>query len=383
MSDFRRACVIHQPQFFQNDVYKNIKTRNDKSKPKRPPTIVNNKRYHANLLYNQWSKNEKKTIISRRLGISYEQTIHARVDNETRRTFNKHMYKKKLFNFSLCRSNNTHVSKAQKTCFERAKRRIFNSKEHNPQNRRHHRLITSQRYRFLYTASQSINKPIKHLQYTHGWDLSNYKFRIPLSKCSLPQRSLVIEDVSFMNPTLTVDPYNPIPVIPFPEKFNKIIPKDPIYNKQGVYIFPGSREWFTYMHDLHKNLPPPLTKAQKRAKRLRDEAIQRDIQAHDDAIYHGTSFNRISRRIAAKDALTKINLQFDEMMKEYIELYFKYDDMRNKNHYHTKMVECAYNSSGRRERYDWYLNTCSRLPTGASNDTSDDTIKLEKRHKKH
>ncbi|CAB4474489.1 unnamed protein product [Rhizophagus irregularis] len=97
-----------------------------------------------------------------------------------------------------------------------------------------------------------------------------------------------------MNPTLTVERYNPIPDIPFPEKFNKIIPKDPIYNKQGVYISPGSREWFTYMHDLHKNLPPPLTKAQKRAKRLRDEAIQWDNQARDDAIYHGTSFNRIS-----------------------------------------------------------------------------------------
>ncbi|CAB4401880.1 unnamed protein product [Rhizophagus irregularis] len=227
MSDFRRACVIHQPQFFKNDVYKNIKTRNDKLKTKRPPTIVNNKRYHANLLFNQWNKNEKKTIISRRLGISYEQTIHARVDNGTRRTLNKHI------------------------------------KEHNPQTRRHHRMITSQRYRFLYTASQSINKPIKHLQYTHGWDPLKYQFRTPLSKYSLPQRLLVIEDVSFMNPTLTVEPYNPIPDIPFPEKFNKIIPKNPIYNKQ----------------------------AQKRAKRLRDEAIQRDIKARDDAIYHGTSFN--------------------------------------------------------------------------------------------
>ncbi|CAB5201769.1 unnamed protein product [Rhizophagus irregularis] len=273
MSDFRRACVIHQPQFFKNDVYKNIKIHNDKLKTKRPPTIVNNKRYHANLLFNQWNKNEKKTIISRRLGISYEQTIHARVDNGTRRTLNKHMYKKKLSNFSLCRSNNTHVNKAQETRFERSKRRIFNSKEHNPQNRRHHRLITSQRYRF----------------YTRP-----HKFRTPLSKYSLPQRSLVIEDISFMNPTLTVERYNPIPDIPFPEKFNKIIPKDPIYNKQGVYISPGSREWFTYMHDLHKNLPPPLTKAQKRAKRLRDEAIQWDNQARDDAIYHGTSFNRIS-----------------------------------------------------------------------------------------
>ncbi|CAB4478732.1 unnamed protein product [Rhizophagus irregularis] len=185
-----------------------------------------------------------------------------------------------------------------------------------------------------------------------------------------------------MNPTLTVERYNPIPDIPFPEKFNKIIPKDPIYNKQGVYISPGSREWFTYMHDLHKNLPPPLTKAQKRAKRLRDEAIQWDNQARDDAIYHGTSFNRISRRIAAKEVLTRITFRFDEVMKEYIEHYFEYDDMNNKNHYHNEMVKLAYNSSGRRERHDMYLINFSRLPTGALNDTSDDTIELEKRPKK-
>ncbi|PKK61602.1 hypothetical protein RhiirC2_791571 [Rhizophagus irregularis] len=239
MSDFRCACVIHQPQFFKNDVYKNIKSRNDKLKTTRPPTIVNNKRYHANLLFNQWNKNEKKTIISQRMGISYEQTIHARVDNGTRRTFNKHI-------------------------------RIFNSKEHNPQNCRHHRLITSQRYRFLYTASQT----------------------------------------------------------------------------------------------------------QKRAKRL-------DDQAHNDAIYHGTSFNRISRRIAAKDVLTKITLQFDELMKVYIEYYFKNDKMKDKNRYHRKMVDCAYNSSGRREFYDYYIDKYSRVPTGALNDTSDDTIELKKRPKKH
>ncbi|CAB5361691.1 unnamed protein product [Rhizophagus irregularis] len=121
---------------------------------------------------------------------------------------------------------------------------------------------------------------------------------------------------------------------------------------------------------------------QKRAKRLWDEAIQWDNQARDDAIYHGTSFNRISRRIEAKEALTGITLRFDEMMKEYIEHYFEYDDINNKNHYHNEMVKCAYNSSGRRERYDLELKNFSRLPTGALNDTSDDTIELKKRPKK-
>ncbi|PKB94283.1 hypothetical protein RhiirA5_439146 [Rhizophagus irregularis] len=144
MSDFRRACVIHQPLFFKNDAYKNIKPR--KIKLNAPPRIrnINHKTYHANLLYDRWRKNEKNIVISCRLEISFEQTLHARMDNNTRKTFNKHMYKKKLSNFSLCRSENTHVNKAQKVRFERTKRRIFNSKEHNPYNQKHHRLITAQ-----------------------------------------------------------------------------------------------------------------------------------------------------------------------------------------------------------------------------------------------
>ncbi|CAB4375502.1 unnamed protein product [Rhizophagus irregularis] len=201
------------------------------------------------------------------------------------------MYKKKLSNFSVCRSDNTHVNKAQKICFERAKRRVFNCKEHNPHNRKRHRLITAQRFRFLYTSLQIINKPIKHLQYTHGWDQSKYNFQTPLHSNYLPPPTVLSEDVSFMNPVLTVQPYNPIPDLFFPAKYKNIIPKDPIYNEQGVFIIPGSREWFTYMHNLHINLPPPLTKAEKCALKRRKEHIETINRRHEAARFHGTSFN--------------------------------------------------------------------------------------------
>ncbi|PKY57644.1 hypothetical protein RhiirA4_478839 [Rhizophagus irregularis] len=350
MSDFRRACVIHQPQFFKHNTFQNTK----KSKTKGKNKIINNKINHANLLYSRWRKSEKKTIFSRRLGISFEQSIYARTDNGTRRTFNKHMYKKKLYNFSLCRSNNIGTNKAQEIRFERAKKRVFNSKEHNPRNRRYHRLITAQRYRFLYTPSQSINKPIKHLQYSRGWRQSNYEFRTPLLSNFLPRRDALSEDVSFMNLVLTVEPYNPIPDKFFPERYRNIIPKDPIYSEQD----------------------------QKRAKRLREDLIKEERQAREEAKYHGTSYHRINRRKAVIFNYTCMNTQFDDTMKEYIEYYNTYDDLKNKNHYHSKMVDLGYNVPRGKAFHDRYIKNFYPLPPGAPDDTSDDTYELEKRPRK-
>ncbi|PKC55905.1 hypothetical protein RhiirA1_474831 [Rhizophagus irregularis] len=377
MSDFRRACVIHQPLFFKNDAYKNIKPRKNKSNA--PPRIrnINHKTYHANLLYDRWRKNEKKIVISRRLGISFEQTLHARMDNNTRKTFNRHMYKKKLSNFSLCRSDNTHVNKAQQIHFERSKRRVFNSKEHNPYNRKHHRLITAQRYRFLYTPLQSINKPIKHLQYTHGWDQSKYNFQTPLRSNYLPPPTVLSEDVSFINPVLTVAPYNPIPDMFFPAKYKNIIPKDPIYNEQGAFIIPGSREWFTYMHNIHINLPPPLTKGQKRAIKQRERNIMLNKKHCEDAKFHGTSFNRFNRRRVAIKSLTDLTNTFDSTMKDLVNYYQTIEDPYLRSCFHSSMVNQASRISDRTQKHRNNIRS-SAIPSGTSEDTSDATVELEK-----
>ncbi|PKB95270.1 hypothetical protein RhiirA5_437036 [Rhizophagus irregularis] len=381
MSDFRHACIIHQPLFFKNDAYKDIKPRKINSNA--PPRIcnINHKSYHADHLYDRWRKNEKKTVISRRLGISFAQTLHARMDNSTRKTFNKHMYKKKLSDFSVCRSDNTHVNKAQKIHFERAKRRVFNSKEYNPHNRKHHRLITAQRYRFLYTPLQIINKPIKHLQYTHGWVQLKYNFQIPLRSNYLPPPTVLSEDVSFMNPVLMVEPYNPIPDMFFPAKYKNIIPKDLIYNEQGVFIIPGSREWFTYMYNLHINLPPPLTKAEKRALKRRENDIRLINIYREDARFYGTSFNRLNwLRVTAK-SLTDLTNLFDSMMKTNIENYQNIRDPDLRTHIHSSMVNHASRLSYRSQKHREIVKNSS-IPSGAPEDTSDATIELEKRPKK-
>ncbi|CAB4443359.1 unnamed protein product [Rhizophagus irregularis] len=226
------------------------------------------------------------------------------------------MYKKKLYNFSLCRSNNIGTNKAQEIRFERAKKRVFNSKEHNPRNRRYHRLITAQRYRFLYTPSQSINKPIKHLQYSRGWRQSNYEFRTPLLSNFLPRRDALSEDVSFMN------------------------------------------------------------------LRLREDLIKEERQAREEAKYHGTSYHRINRRKAVIFNYTCMNTQFDDTMKEYIEYYNTYDDLKNKNHYHSKMVDLGYNVPRGKAFHDRYIKNFYPLPPGAPDDTSDDTYELEKQPRK-
>ncbi|UZO13027.1 uncharacterized protein OCT59_004533 [Rhizophagus irregularis] len=159
MSDFRRACVLHQPSFFKNDVFihiKNVKTELnvDSTNPSLKPKI-----FHANLLYTHWNRHRTKRIYSRRLEISYEETIYARDRHSITHLNNKHIYRKKLCNLSIRRSHNPRVSKAQETHFDRAKRRIFNKKEHNRMDLIQHKYAMAQRYRFLFSETQLQPRP--------------------------------------------------------------------------------------------------------------------------------------------------------------------------------------------------------------------------------
>lgn len=167
-------------------------------------------------------------------------------------------------------------------------------KEHNRHDLEKHRLITAQRYRFLYTPQQFIYKPIKHLLYTKGIDHGPYDFETPFLGKYIPV------------PVHTVEPYNPIPKMFIPHKYRDIIPQDPLYTDKGVFIVPGSREWFTYMYNVHINLPPPPSKAELHTKKKRDDNIKWNEELREEAVYHGTSFNRINRRNVAKHQLTSI-----------------------------------------------------------------------------
>ncbi|PKC64564.1 hypothetical protein RhiirA1_442775 [Rhizophagus irregularis] len=241
MSQCRRACVMHQSIFFHNENLNNVR-KYGRQNPTLPATsMVNDKRSHANLLHDRWNCRWKKDVISHRLGISYKESYLARSKGSVIHHANKHMYRKWLDTFSIQRSKNVKTAKAQEIRFRRACRRTFHAKGHNKLDTMRHRLITAQRYRFLFLPSQYIYKPIKHLHYTHGLDYPDYGFKIPINQDITSQKDVVVH---------TVEQYNPVPAGFFPSKYKDIIPKEPLYTSAGDFIIPGSRQWFTRMYQL-------------------------------------------------------------------------------------------------------------------------------------
>ncbi|POG62847.1 hypothetical protein GLOIN_2v1784798 [Rhizophagus irregularis DAOM 181602=DAOM 197198] len=253
--------------------------------------LANNKGSHANLLHDRWNCRKKKAIISQRLGISYKESYLARTKGSVIHHANKHMYRKRLDTFSI-------------------------TQKHNRLDTMRHRLITAQRYRFLFLPSQYIYKPIKHLQYTHGIDYPDYGFKIPYNQDA------------FNIPIHTVEPYNPTLSGFFPSKYKDIIPKEPIYTATGDFIIPGSREWFTHMYRLdcaRKAAPPsPVLSLderrnllQKEADHIGDSIIEKEKQAEDNSKFQlrlhqeMTAFNdtfNLGKRIAVVTPETKDEL---------------------------------------------------------------------------
>ncbi|PKB98698.1 hypothetical protein RhiirA5_430949 [Rhizophagus irregularis] len=285
MSHCRRACVMHQPSFFRNDTFNNVRKQGHQAITSTTIVPANNKGSHANLLHDRWNCQKKKAIISQRLGISYKESYLARTKGSVIHHANKHMYRKRLDTFSITRSKNIKTAKRQEIRFRRACRRTFHAKEHNRLDTMRHRLITAQRYRFLFLPSQYIYKPIKHLQYTHGIDYPDYGFKIPYNQDA------------FNIPIHMVEPYNPTPSGFFPSKYKDIIPKEPIYTATGDFIIPGSCEWFTHMYRLdcaRKAAPPsPVLSLdecrnllQKEADRIGDSIIEKEKQR---SALHGTT----------------------------------------------------------------------------------------------
>ncbi|POG59559.1 uncharacterized protein OCT59_006103 [Rhizophagus irregularis] len=289
MSDFRRACVLHQPLFFKNDVFTHIKNPKKDLNIDHENISINSKAYHANLLYTRWNSHRTKQIYSQRLGISFDKMIHARDRYSITHLNNKHIYRKKLTNFSIERSHNPRVSKAQEIHFDRAKRRIFHKKEHNLLDLEHHKIATAQRYRFMFTKSQFVLRLIKHLLYNHGLHHRNYKFWTPFfGRSGKRIRTTTFDDTSSPVLNSTVAPYNLIPNMFIPYKYRNIIPKEPLYTDEGVYIVP------------------------------------------EDAILHGTSFNRVNIRKYTAFTLTNGD-HFHYEMTEFKDQYLESDDDNTKS----------------------------------------------------
>ncbi|CAB4398035.1 unnamed protein product [Rhizophagus irregularis] len=166
------------------------------------------------------TENKDVRTVPHPLQFRYKESYLARTKGSVIHHANKQMYRKWLDTFSITRSKNASTAKAQEIRFYRACRQTFHAKEHNSFDTMRHRLITAQRYQFLFLPSQYIYKPIKHLLYTHGLDYPDYGFRIPYNQDITSEKDILVH---------TVEQYNPIPAGFFPSKYKDIIPKDPLY----------------------------------------------------------------------------------------------------------------------------------------------------------
>ncbi|CAB4388143.1 unnamed protein product [Rhizophagus irregularis] len=138
MSHGRCACVTHQSQLFKNDAFKNIRESKHIETVDTTQKFINNKISHANLLYFRWKSHFKKHIFSRRLVISFTETLHAR--------------------------DGTSILK-----------RIFNKSRHIRHDKPAEQLATAQKYQFLFLKSH-INKSVKYLKYAKGFTLPEAKY---------------------------------------------------------------------------------------------------------------------------------------------------------------------------------------------------------------
>ncbi|CAB4418333.1 unnamed protein product [Rhizophagus irregularis] len=96
---------------------------------------------------------------------------------------------------------------------------------------------------------------------------------------------------------------------------------------------------------------------------------------------YGTSFNRIARREAANFQFTHLSDSFDAFMKDYTDAYQNAIDQQAKDEIHKKIIEYT-TWFPNRARGSYKSISITIIPTGASADTSDDTIELEKRPNK-
>ncbi|GBC12239.2 hypothetical protein GLOIN_2v1669148 [Rhizophagus irregularis DAOM 181602=DAOM 197198] len=128
----------------------------------------------------------------------------------------------------------------------------------------------------------------------------------------------------------TVAPYRPFPDMFIPHKYRNIIPKDPIYDNTGNFIIPGSREWFTYMHNLHQSgtIPIPILTgqvtqyeyyAEQAAEHDRIAKIERDKEESSIHIKKnfGTTYLRHIDRTREINRLFNKSEEFDFKMKHF------------------------------------------------------------------
>ncbi|EXX56844.1 hypothetical protein RirG_212550 [Rhizophagus irregularis DAOM 197198w] len=267
MSHDRCACINHQQNLAKHHFYKNIKPKNNILKKQTNEDFINNKSSHANLLYHRWLSSQPKHHYSKRTGVSYISSIHARDANSILKLGSKHMYRKVFSNFQRIFSPNLCTQQKQEKRFTRACRHVLGKAigdDHQAI------LATARKHKFIFLKNQYIKFPIRHLVYKKSFIEPNpedYPFLVPFYAKRHLNENKTWKNINTLSkhlnpptpskitpkPPDVTEPFNPIPNMFIPKKYRDIIPKDPIY-VNNCFITPGSREWFTYMYNLEKSI---------------------------------------------------------------------------------------------------------------------------------
>ncbi|PKK61663.1 hypothetical protein RhiirC2_791479 [Rhizophagus irregularis] len=225
MSDNRHECGLH---FFRKYPAAIAFVRNEHG-DLIPKNQRRNKQFHANLTFDRWITKESKSISSSRTGISYNSRYIVCNSNRKLRPGRTHIYHKLMDNFQLSPSPNPRTAKKQQIRFERSCRRILSQEKTAD--------IPKQKdYNFTIPHYFNTNTNTG----TRPKALRNISVATAMTSASVPNNENLY----------TVAPYNPVPDMFIPIKYRDIIPPDPIYDNSGSFIIPGSRAWFTYMHQL-------------------------------------------------------------------------------------------------------------------------------------
>ncbi|PKB95521.1 hypothetical protein RhiirA5_436561 [Rhizophagus irregularis] len=167
-----------------------------------------------------------------------------------------------------------------------------------------------------------------------------------------------------------------------PHKYRNIIPKDPIYDNNGNFIIPGSREWFTYIYNLHRSgtIPLPILMGQvtqyeyyaeqdliAKAQREKEESHKRINKTF------GTSYSRHMDRASEINRLVYKSNEFDYNMRQFT------SDLRQ---FGSDRDHRAYIDQELKEFNERYIASTYGKSSIPQSELSDNTKELERRPNK-
>ncbi|RGB32675.1 hypothetical protein C1646_669969 [Rhizophagus diaphanus] len=191
----------------------------------------------------------------------------------------------KDFNFQP--SPNTKVAKRQTARFERNCRRVLRKEVIKPGgiSNATSKLGAVKASNFLFLKSQKINRKLYHLKYKHikpNPDGSGCSFFMPSDVLNLKtekQATIVARPENIKLPPVIeativgrpeniqipsviedkplvykVEPFRPLPKGHVLQSYRDIVPLTPIYDINGDYLAPGTKEWFLYMSRLELSI---------------------------------------------------------------------------------------------------------------------------------